>query len=315
MTLRTSGLDWLAQNAGSGNCFTSSGVSYRDADGVLHTGGTKDVVNAFLVANMVGKQSATIIAGTNYTGFKSINGGVDLAIPDVSEAADRQADGGTYPKYCVGTTPPPTVCTPGAKRCKDANTVEQCKSDGSGWVTVQTCGTGYKCVGGSCVPEGTPTPPPTDQPVTGPLEVYVGGGESCDPGTPSVTLDTSEAYAFFKSTPHEYIGVGGIMVHNTDINCRAYFAWEARIWDGYGYTTCPATDPIHQEINRFLAEAGKRPLSLKRLDASGTDEIWGSFEVLPAMEGEYTLCLSLWGNFDYEALIAELNAVGYYDKI
>ena len=262
MTLRTNGLDWLAQNAGSGNCFASSGISYRDADGVSHTGGTKDVVNAFVVANMVGKTAATIIAGTSYSGFKAINDGVDLAIGDVAEAADREVDGGTYPRYCV-----------------------------------------------------VPTPPPTDKPVTGPLEVYVGGGDSCDPGSPEVTLDTSEAYAFFKSTPYEYIGVGGIMVHNLHTTCRAYFAWEARIWDGYGYTTCPTTDPIHQEINRFLAEAGKRPLSLKRLDASGTDEIWGSFEVLPTMEGEYTLCLSLWGNFDYEALIAELNVEGYFDKI
>jgi hypothetical protein len=305
MTLKTNGLNWLAQNAGSGNCFASSGINYRDADGVSHTGGTKDVVNAFVVANMVGKTTATIIAGTHYNNFKEINDDVDLAIGDVAEAADREADGGTYPRYCVAGT---MVCTPGNKRCKNSTTIEQCKADGSGWQDVQVCPSGYTCQNGECVEEG-------DKPVTGPLEVYVGGGQSCDPGTPSVTLDTSEAYAFFKSTPHEYIGVGGIMVHNKHNTCRAYFAWEARIWDGYGYTTCPTTDPIHQEINRFLAEAGKRPLSLKRLDASGTDEIWGSFETLPTMEGEYTLCLSLWGNFDYEALIAELNAEGYFDKI
>jgi len=145
--------------------------------------------------------------------------------------------------------------------------------------------------------------------------VYVGGGEACDPlENPEVTIDTSAAYAFFKATPHEYIGVGGILVQNQSDRCYAYFAWEAKIWDGYGYTTCPATAPIHQEINRFLANAGERPLSLKRLNASGTDEIWGSFEILPTMEGEYTLCLSLWGNYDYEALIAELNNEGYYDK-
>jgi hypothetical protein len=263
MTLRTNGLDWLAQNAGSGNCFTTSGISYRDADGVLHTGGTKDVVNAFVVANMVGKTTATIIAGTNYNGFKAINDGVDLAIGDVAEAADREAAGGTYPQYCVGVAPPPPV---------------------------------------------------GDKPVTGPMEVYVGGGESCPPGAPSVTLDTSAAFAFFKSENYDYIGVGGIQVHNLDTNCRAYFAWEVRVWDGYGYTTCPLTVPEMKEINRYLAEPGGRPLSLKRLDASGTDTIWGSFEVPPTMSGEKTICLSLWGNFDYDALMAELNAEGYYDK-
>lgn len=112
MTLKTNGLNWLAQNAGSSNCFASSGISYRDADGVSHTGGTKDVVNAFVVANMVGKATATIVAGTNYSGFKAINDGADLAIGDVAEAADREAAGGTYPKYCVsGVTPPPTTGT------------------------------------------------------------------------------------------------------------------------------------------------------------------------------------------------------------
>jgi hypothetical protein len=180
MTLRTNGLDWLAQNAGSGNCFASSGISYRDADGVLHTGGTKDVVTAFLVADMVSKQTATIIAGTNYNEFKAINDGVDLVIDDVDEAADREVDGGTYPKYCyVGTT----MCTPGTRRCKNSTTVEQCKADGSGWYDAQTCSSGYECISGSCVVEGTST-----KPVTGPMEVYVGGGDSCPPGAPSVTL-------------------------------------------------------------------------------------------------------------------------------
>lgn len=307
MTLRPNGLDWLAQNAGSGNCFTPVGVSYRDADGVSHTGGTKDVVNAFVVANMVGKTSATIIAGTNYTGFKAINDGVDLAISDVAEAADREADGGTYPRYCYTAS---TVCTAGTIRCKNATTIERCKADGSGWEDIQTCGTGYYCEGGVCVLGTAP-----ELPTTGPMEVYVGGGSSCPPGAPSVTIDTIDAFAFFKSEAYDYIGVGGIQVHNLDTHCRAYFAWEARVWDGYGYTTCPLTAPEMQEINRYLAEAGGRPLSLKRLDASGTDVIWGSFEVPPEMEGEKTICLSLWGNFDYDALVAELNAAGYYDKI
>jgi hypothetical protein len=44
---------------------------------------------------------------------KAINDGVDLAITDVHEAADREADGDTYPQYCVGVapTPPPTTDT------------------------------------------------------------------------------------------------------------------------------------------------------------------------------------------------------------
>lgn len=315
MTLRTNGLDWLAQNAGSGNCFTPSGVSYRDADGVSHTGGTKDVVNAFVVANMVGKTTAKIIAGTSYAGvlgtsdvgFKVINDNTDLAIGDVSEAADREADGGTYPRYCYTAG---TVCTAGTIRCKNASTIERCKADGSGWEDIQTCGTGYHCDGGVCVAGTAP-----EKPTTGPMEVYVGGGADCPDGAPSVTVDTTEAFAFFKSEAHDYIGVGGIKVHNLNTECRAHFIWEARVWDGYGYTTCPITEPEMQEINRYLMEAGSRPLSTTTLTADQTDVVWGSFEILAGMEGEKTVCLSLWGNFDKNALMAELNDEEYYDKI
>ena len=307
MTLRINGLDWLAQNAGSGDCFASSGVSYQDADGVSHSGGTKDVVTAFVVADLVDKQTATIIAGTNYNEFKSINDGYDLSMSDVSEAADREASGGSYPQYCVSTT---TACTPGDRRC-NGSVVEQCLTDGSGWYTIETCGTGYTCEGGACVEA---TGEEDDLPTTGPIEVHIGEGIGCDPGSPSVLLDTTEAYAYFKSTPYDYIGVGGIYVHNYHTECYAYFTWEAKIWDGHGYTACPTTTPERQEINRYLAEAGERPLVLKRIDPQDIIELWGSFEVPSTMEGDKTLCLSLWGNFDYDALNDELNAEGYYDK-
>jgi len=308
MTLTTNGLNWLADHAGSGGCFTSSGVSYRDADGVSHTGGTKDVVNAFLVAHMVDKPTVNIIDGTNYNEFRSINGGTDLAIGDISEAADREADGGSYPRYCSGGGG--TVCTPGARRCRTSTVCEQCLSDGSGWYDVETCPSGYVCRSGHCVAEGSAG----DLPVTGPLEVYIGEGSSCPPGTPNVTLDEAEAFAFFKSVPYKYVGVGGIQVHNLSSSCQIYVAWEMKLWDGEGFTTCPTSSPEVQEINRFLAEPGDRPLSLKRIDSDGTDVVWGSFEVPDWVTGKKTICLSLWGNNDYDALVAELNSAGYYDK-
>lgn len=265
MTLRTNGLDWLAQNAGSGNCFASSGISYRDADGVLHTGGTKDVVNAFLVANMVGKTTATIIAGVSYSGFKAINDGVDLAIGDIAEAADREVDGGTYPKYCVGVAPPPPV---------------------------------------------------GDKPVTGPLEVYVGGGVSCPEGAPSVNLDTTGAFAYFKADPITYVGVMNILVHNLSNQCFAYFAWEMRMWDGPAGTTCPITAPEQQEISRFLGEVSDtKVISVTRTNASENKMIGGSFEIPPTLEGLKTICLSLWGNFSKQALLDELAVAGYAEEI
>jgi len=271
MTLKTNGLDWLAQNAGSGNCFASSGISYRDGDGVLHTGGTKDVVTAFVVAKLVDKTDANIIAGTNYNEFKSINGGVDLAMGDVTEAADRELDGGTYPRYCVsGVTPPPP-------------------------------------------------PPTTDKPVTRPFEVIIKEGVQCGPGSPSVLLDTSEAFAYFKATPLLYVGVMDILVNNLNTdgrNCWAYFIWEMRMWDGTAGTTCPTGTPEVQEICRFVGEiSDKKALSIKMLGASENAMIGGSFEIPANLRGTKTICLSLWGNYDKQALIDELAAAGYQEEI
>jgi hypothetical protein len=305
MTLTTNGLNWLAQNAGSGNCFTSSGVRYRDADGVSQTGGTKDVVNAFVVANMVDKKTVDIISGTNYNEFRSINNNTDVSIGDVGEAADREAAGGSYPRYCVGTT---TTCTPGERRCKDRTTIEQCRVDGSGWYLVSTCPAGRHCSGGGCVAD-TPTEP-GDRPETGPLKVYVGESD-CEPGEPSVELDISGAYTFFKASPYEYIGVGGIEVRNLHSTCHAYFVWETRVWDGYGYTTCPTFAPEMQEISRFLARTGSKPITTEKIGSYETEVVWGSFEIIPGMEGEKTICLSLWGNLSRAELLAELGREGY----
>lgn len=266
MTLRTNGLNWLAQNAGIGNCFVSSGINYKDADNVAQSGGTKDVVNAFLVANMVGKQTAIIVAGTAYNGFKAINDGYDLVITDVAEAADREADGGTYPQYCAGVAPPPT-----------------------------------------------------DKPVTPPFEVVIKAGVQCAPGSPSVLLDTSEAFAYFKGDPLPYVGVMDILVNNLNTDgrgCWAYFIWEMRMWDGPAGTTCPTGTPEVQEICRFLGKvSATKTLSIKMLGSSENAMLGGSFEIPAHIKGTKTICLSLWGNYDKQALIDELATAGYAEEI
>ena len=310
MTLTTDGKNYIAQNFGVGDCFVASGLTWTavalDNSTAEESGGTKNIIGRLATTNMYKAiQLKTPRTGTfTYAMVKSANNNTDFNLMvDAAWIGDNDGSPIGETQYCYAAA---TVCTPGAKRCKNSTTIEQCKADGSGWQDLPACGTGYICQGGVCVEE-------PDKPTTGPLEVYVGGGASCDPGAPSVDLDTTNAFAFFKTDPHEYIGVGGIQVHNKSSVCRAYFAWEVRVWDGYGFVTCPTSAPEHQEISRYLAEATGRPLSLTRLDASGTEVVWGSFEVPPTMVGEKTICLSLWGNFDRDALIAELNAVGYTD--
>ena len=107
--LTTGGKDWLARNAGVGNCFASSGVSYKDLEGNWHTGSTTDVAAMLVVAGLLGYPYTTkeIVNGKSYADFKSANGGYDLDIEDVRTVYDLQE---TTPPYCAaGATPPPTV--------------------------------------------------------------------------------------------------------------------------------------------------------------------------------------------------------------
>lgn len=302
MSLSTAAKDYIANHFGSGTpkCFVSSGISYTDPAGSAATGSTQDVV-ATLKMNIGGNA-------------RGPGGEVYIDIPDWTSINDSDISAIGTMTYCVGTAPPPTGCTVGTKRCRDNNTVEQCFAGTPNyWRTVQTCGTGYKCVNGSCVPESTPTPPPTDKPVTEPLEVYVGGGISCSPGAPSVNLDTSGAFAYFKATPVTYVGVMDILVHNLSNSCFAYFAWEMRMWDGRAGTTCPITSPERQEISRFLGEiSDKKVISVTRTNASENKMIGASFEIPSSLEGVKTICLSLWGNFSKQALLDELLSDGGY---
>ena len=108
MTLNTAIKNWLAQNAGASNCFASSGIVYRDPDNISRTGGTGDVLNAFFVAHLIGKDTAVIIASTNYTSLKSINGGLDIALDDVTWAYNNDGSPSGEARYCIGATPTPT---------------------------------------------------------------------------------------------------------------------------------------------------------------------------------------------------------------
>ena len=111
VTLTTEAKNWLAINAGVSNCFAPTGVVYKDADGISHTGATGDIVNAFLVAHMVGLDSAEIIASTNYTVFKTINGGNDIGFDDVNFAYNNDGAVSGTPAYCYVAPPVLTTIT------------------------------------------------------------------------------------------------------------------------------------------------------------------------------------------------------------
>lgn len=105
--INTTVKNWLANNAGVSSCFSPIGVIYKDPDGISRTGSTGDVLNAFLVANMVGKSTTIIIANTSYSSLKSMNGSQDITMDDVAWAYSNDGTG-TEQMYCTGTAPAPT---------------------------------------------------------------------------------------------------------------------------------------------------------------------------------------------------------------
>ena len=156
---------------------------------------------------------------------------------------------------------------------------------------------------------------PMDVDETGPMGLYVGGGVACPPGAPDVSINTTDAFAYYGAEPKTYIGVMGIDVQSMDPTCFTYYTWEMKLWDGIPGASCPAFPPEMQEISRFLGKiAPTKRISITRLMAAENKMIGGSFEVPPTMEGEKTVCLSLWGNKGKQALIDELLADGGYSE-
>lgn len=150
---------------------------------------------------------------------------------------------------------------------------------------------------------------------TGPMGLYVGGGISCPPGAPEAGITTTEAFAYYGTSPKTYVGVMGILVQSLEPACFTYFTWEMKLWAGVPGTSCPTGTPELQEISRFFGEVNPtKPISISRLMAAETKMLGGSFEVPAAMEGEKTICLSLWGNKDKQALIDELLTDGGYQE-
>lgn len=149
---------------------------------------------------------------------------------------------------------------------------------------------------------------------TGPLGLYVGGGIACPGGSPTVLLETSEAFAYYGAEPKTYVGVMNINVQSMEPECFTYFTWEMKLWGGIPTESCPTSPPEIQEISRFLGKIStKKVISINRLMAAETKMIGGSFEVPVSMEGEKTVCLSLWGNFNKQALKDELLTDGGYE--
>jgi len=83
VTLTPQVKDWLAEYAGSNNCFASSGIWYSDLEGKWRIGSTGSVMSMFYVSHLVGKEDTDITWGYSYNDLKALNKNVDFTINDV----------------------------------------------------------------------------------------------------------------------------------------------------------------------------------------------------------------------------------------
>ena len=101
MTLTDGGKDWLATHAGKNDCFSDSGVTFKDAEGNIHVGGTSAVLAQLYTNQETNNKDKPIVDSLTYNDFYAANGNNTITLDDVQWVANHESGAA---KYCA---PPP----------------------------------------------------------------------------------------------------------------------------------------------------------------------------------------------------------------
>ena len=101
MTLTDSGKDWLARHAGKNDCFSDSGVTFKDAEGYTHVGGTSAVAAQLYTNQETNNKDKPIVDSLTYNDFYAANENNTITLDDVQWVANHESGAA---KYCA---PPP----------------------------------------------------------------------------------------------------------------------------------------------------------------------------------------------------------------
>lgn len=181
--------NWIATNAGIGNCVVASGVSYKDADGVSYTGSTGDAIVELVTAHSLGAFDPTynyvvIVGGKSYSDFESETGET-LTMNDADWAYDNVG-------WCVGAPTP--ECTAGRRECVTATSYRVCQADGT-WGAPISCQAGQVCQNGICV--------------AAPVEPVPTGNKKCI-GNDVYAEYTDGSWRYVSTCSDPYVCVGGV---------------------------------------------------------------------------------------------------------
>jgi len=260
--------DWLATNAGISNCYSSTGIAYTDPDGIARTGSTGDVLNAFVVAHLVGLDSAVIKASTNYTQLKVINENNDLTIADVAFAYNNDGEPAGEPKYCIG------ACVP----------LWQCEIPLNGY---RFDGCGNRELSEACNPAAPG--------LAGTYE-FIGP----QTGAPTITLDLSALEMKQNSTDYHF-EMNDIVITSTSPQ-NIYIALEVRLFSG-ALNLCPTSGSVFTGMDRVSTTRIPR---IKLLDPGEVNNINADFYQPEAIRGVHTVCLLVHGAWTRQALEDEI---------
>lgn len=280
--LSTTLKDWLAVNAGSGSCFTQYYINYRDPDGVWRTGGTGDVLNAFVVSNMIGKSYVNIIANKSYSSLKVLNNNQDIGIDDVAWVYANDGSG-TAPVYCSGAAPTPTpapVVTPTPTPVPGVTPTP------------------------SPTPGVTPTPAPTPGVTPAPPPAEMAGiFEFKGPitGIPSAILNLSELTMRQHADGH--FEMNDIKVTNTSEH-PIYIAVRIKLFAGL-ISVCKDTGFVFDGMDR----TDGLNIRIKTLEVGETEICNADFFQPPTILGTHTICMLIHGAWTRAGLIEEIEHV------
>ena len=108
MTLTDSGKDWLARHAGKNDCFSDSGVTFKDAEGYTHVGGTSAVAAQLYTNQETNNKDKPIVDSLTYNDFYAANGNNTITLDDVQWVANHESGAAKYCAPPPGPRPGPT---------------------------------------------------------------------------------------------------------------------------------------------------------------------------------------------------------------
>lgn len=273
--------DWLAVNAGIGGCYSPGSINYTDPDGIARQGSTGDVLNAFTVAHLVGKDEAVIIANTNYSQLKTINGNTDLTITDVAFVYNNDGDPAGEPKYCTGVP-----CVPDW----------QCEIPLNGY---EFDGCGNRQVNAACNPVNGDNGDNDDTTERAGTHIFIGPPE----GAPSIVLDLSNLEMRQNESDYHF-EMNDIQITSTSPQ-KCYIALELRLFSG-ALDTCPLSGASFIGMDRVSTS---RNVRIKVLDPGEIETINADFYQPEALRGVHTVCLLVHGTWTRTELESEVELI------